>query len=58
MLDITRKCGVLLQAFPLQFERNDLFAVLDLGIRSFAVDYPNQFCKICAEYFARKWSSV
>ena len=58
MLDITRKYGVLLQVLPWQFGRDDLFAVLDLGIRSFAVDYPNQFCKICAEYFSRKWSGV
>ena len=55
MQRITKQHGVLLQVLPWKFERDDLFAVLDLGIRSFAVDYPNKFCKICAEYFAGKW---
>ncbi len=52
MLAETRAQGVLLQALPWHFEREDLFAVLDLGVRSFAVDYPNRFCLLCAEYFA------
>lgn len=56
MLAAAQAKGVLLQALPWQFEREDLFAVLDLGVRSFAVDYPNRFCLLCAEYFAvRTW---
>ena len=53
-LETTRKYGVLLQVLPWQFERTDLIAVLDLGVRSFAVDFPNKFKKICADYFSRK----
>ena len=52
---VTRNAGVLLQTLPWQFEKNDLTAVLDLGVRSFAVDFPNKFTKICAEYFAATW---
>ena len=56
MLAAAQAKGVLLQALPWQFEREDLFAVLDLGVRSFAVDYPNRFCLLCADYFAvRTW---
>ena len=54
-LEITRAKGVLLQVLPWKFERADLFSILDLGVRSFAVDYPNDFKKICADYFARKY---
>jgi len=46
---------VLVQALPWQFEPEDLVAVLDLGVRSFAVDFPNKFLKVCAAYFARQW---
>jgi hypothetical protein len=53
-LETTRKYGVLLQTLPWQFERTDLIAILDLGVRSFAVDFPNKFKKICADYFSRK----
>lgn len=53
-LETTRKYGVLLQTLPWQFERTDLTAILDLGVRSFAVDFPNKFKKICADYFSRK----
>ena len=52
-LQITRDSGVLLQVLPWKFEKADLFAILDLGVRSFAVDYPNKFKKYCAVYFAR-----
>jgi glycerophosphoryl diester phosphodiesterase len=52
-LQITKKHGVLLQVLPWKFERSDLFAILDLGVRSFAVDYPNKFKKVCADYFTR-----
>ena len=52
-LQISRTYGVLLQVLPWKFERNDLFAILDLGVRSFAVDFPNKFKKICADYFTR-----
>ena len=52
-LQITRKHDVLLQVLPWHFERTDLMAILDLGVRSFAVDYPNKFKKICADYFSR-----
>ncbi len=51
-LEATQARGVLLQALPWRFEREDLFAVLDCGVRSFAVDYPGKFCLLCAEYFA------
>ena len=54
-LRITENAGVLLQTLPWQFEKQDLTAVLDLGVRSFAVDFPNKFTKICAEYFAARW---
>ena len=53
-LAITKEKNVLLQALPWYFEREDLFAVLDLGVRSFAVDFPNKFKKICADYFSRQ----
>lgn len=53
-LKVTAGQGILLQVLPWKFERSDLFAILDLGVRSFAVDYPNQFKKICADYFSRK----
>ncbi len=53
-LRITKEHGILLQVLPWHFERNDLFAILDLGVRSFAVDFPNKFKKICADYFTRK----
>ena len=55
-LQITKAHNVLLQVLPWKFERKDLFAVLDLGVRSFAVDYPNHFMKYCADYFARQYS--
>ena len=51
-LRITGENGVLLQVLPWKFEKADLDAILDLGVRSFAVDYPNKFKKICAVYFA------
>ena len=51
-LQITRDHNVLLQVLPWQFEKDDLYAILDLGVRSFAVDYPNKFKKYCAIYFA------
>ncbi len=54
-LERTRCRNVLLQVLPWQFEREDLLRILELGVRSFAVDYPNRFCRICAEYFASKW---
>lgn len=57
-LRITREAGVLLQVLPWRFERADLFAILDLGVRSFAVDFPNEFKKICADYFSRKNAPV
>ena len=53
-LEITKKNGVLLQVLPWKFEKADLDAILDLGVRSFAVDYPAKFKKICAVYFAGK----
>ena len=53
-LKITQEHNVLLQVLPWKFERQDLIAVLDLGVRSFAVDFPNKFKKICADYFSRK----
>ena len=52
-LQITRENGVLLQVLPWKFEKSDLDAILDLGVRSFAVDYPSKFKKYCAVYFAR-----
>ena len=51
-LAITKKNGVLLQTLPWSFEREDMMGLLDMGIRSFAVDYPNKFTRICAEYFS------
>ncbi len=55
----TSKQGVLLQTLPWHFEKTDLFAILDLGVRSFAVDYPGKFSLLCAEYFAnRTWKPV
>ena len=53
-LQTTEKHGILLQVLPWKFERTDLVAILDLGVRSFAVDFPNKFKKICADYFSRK----
>ena len=52
-LKSTENQGVLLQVLPWKFDRNDLFAILDIGVRSFAVDYPNDFKKVCADYFSR-----
>ena len=57
-LRVTQAHGVLLQVLPWHFEREDLEAILDLGVRSFAVDYPNKFTKFCAVYFARKASAA
>ena len=54
-LRVTENAGVLLQTLPWQFEKQDLVAILDLGVRSFAIDFPNKFTKICAEYFAVRW---
>ena len=51
-LAVTKEKDVLLQTLPWQFEREDLVKILDLGVRSFAVDFPNKFTKICAEYFS------
>ena len=53
-LKITKEQGVLLQVLPWKFDRSDLFAILDLGVRSFAVDFPNHFKKYCAAFFAGK----
>lgn len=53
-LQITKNSDILLQVLPWKFERTDLFAILDLGVRSFAVDFPNKFKKICADYFTRQ----
>ena len=55
-LHTTQAAQVLLQTLPWKFERQDLFRILDLGVRSFAVDFPNKFQKLCAEYFANQWS--
>ena len=52
-LQITKAHDVLLQVLPWKFERADIFAILDLGVRSFAVDFPNKFKKVCADYFTR-----
>ncbi len=52
-LAAAEKRGVVLQTLPWKFEKQDLFRILDLGVRSFAVDYPIRFIKACAEYFAR-----
>lgn len=51
-LKCTADAGVLLQVLPWKFEKDDLFRILELGIRSFAVDYPIHFVRWCAEYFA------
>ena len=56
-LQSVNSCGVLLQVLPWKFERKDMFEILDLGVRSFAVDFPNKFMKICADYFSRKNNS-
>lgn len=50
----TGSAGVLLQVMPWNFEREDLFRILDLGVRSFAVDYPVRFVRGCAEYFSQQ----
>lgn len=57
-LDATLREDVLLQVLPWRFEAEDIDAVLDLGIRSFAVDYPNKFCKITSAYFSRHWAQL
>lgn len=51
-LAVTKEKGVLLQVLPWHFEREDLVQILDLGVRSFAVDFPNKFTKVCAGYFS------
>lgn len=53
-LDRTAEAGVLLQLFVMEFNREELFALLDLGVRSFAVDYPHRFTLLTAEYEAAK----
>ncbi len=53
-LKCTAGAGVLLQALPWKFEKDDLFRILELGVRSFAVDYPVHFIRWCAEYFAKQ----
>lgn len=54
-LAVTQERGVLLQAAPWRFERENLLTLLDMGVRSFAVDFPNKFVKVCAEYFGGCW---
>ena len=54
-LAITKSSDVLLQTLPWKFEREDIFAILDIGVRSFAVDYPHKFTMACAEYFGNRW---
>jgi len=49
-LEITRGWNVDLEVFPWHFEKEDIFSLLDIGIRWFATDKPMQFC--C---FAREW---
>lgn len=53
VLKRTRSAGVLLQVLPWKFEKGDLFRVLDLGVRSFAVDFPVKFIRFCSEYFSK-----
>lgn len=53
-LELTGKAGVLLQLFVMEFGRAELFRLLDLGVRSFAVDYPHRFTLLTAEYEALK----
>ena len=50
----TGKHGVLLQVLPWTFEKHDIFRILDLNVRSFAVDYPIRFLRACAEYFTMR----
>ncbi len=56
-LEVTGNAGVLLQVLPWKFERQDLYRILELGVRSFAVDYPNKFQQICAGFFAGRWKN-
>ena len=53
-LAATKPAGVLLQLFAMDFDRDGLFALLDLGVRSFAVDHPHKFTLFTAEYEAAK----
>lgn len=55
-LELTQDWGRLLQAAPWQFEREDIWQILDIGIRSFAVDFPHKFTQSCAVYFGNNWN--
>lgn len=46
--------GTLLQVLPWEFDRVDLHRLLDLGVRSFAVDYPDRFCRWTGEWASRQ----
>ena len=50
----TRQAGVLLQVLPWHFEDADLQRLLELGVRSFAVDYPARFMRACDRFFRRR----
>lgn len=50
-LQICKDNAILLQTLPWFFEKADMDALLDLGVRSFAVDFPGKFLRLTSAYF-------
>lgn len=48
--DMTSQYGVDLEVLPYEFDREDIKALLDIGIRWFAVDYPRKFVSYVKAY--------
>jgi len=53
-LAATMAKNTLLQVLPWQFEHVDISRLMDIGIRSYAVDFPNKFSQSVAAWFAEK----
>jgi len=49
-LEICSQAGISMQVFPWLFEKEDLFRLLDIGIRYFTTDEPSKFCNILKEW--------
>jgi len=49
-LSICSKAKISMQVFPWLFEKEDLFKLLDIGIRWFTTDEPSKFCNTIKEW--------
>ncbi|NMA95881.1 MAG: iron-containing alcohol dehydrogenase [Clostridiales bacterium] len=48
--DIAEDYGIDLEVLPFEFSREDIYTLLDIGIRWFAVDYPKRFVDYVKDY--------